>query len=372
MSPNGLTGRTIGFSVLLLAVALIATPRSGAVTLDDLAAEARSERRVVVIGPAHQGVRRILPEAFKKRFGIEMEYMGGSGGNQVSRIQAERAAGHYTIDVALAGIQTLATVMYAEKMLDPVKPLLVVDDALAGPQWRTGEPWFIDPEKMYALRLFSYVGEMFTINTKYVKAEEIKSARDLLLDPRWRGKIVAHDPTGSGTGSNVATQYYLKLGGEEFLRKFYVEQKPQLSRNERQITDWLLRGTYPIVVGGDFAEVEKMREEGHPVQSIYRLPDLAPMISGGNGNVVLFNRAPNPKSAKLLINWLASREGLEVYARASERATNRTDVNEAAFLSEHVIPQPGQEYFDSYDWEFSVETKAKVRRILKELLNARE
>jgi len=51
----------------------------------------------------------------------------------------------------------------------------------------------------------------------------------------------------------VATQYYLKLGGEEFLRKFYVGQKPTFSRNERQITDWLLRGTYPIVIGGDFA-----------------------------------------------------------------------------------------------------------------------
>jgi ABC-type Fe3+ transport system substrate-binding protein len=358
----------MGFASLLL----VASGNPGwSVTLDELAAEAKSEGKVVVIGPAHQGVRRDLPVAFKKRFGIEMEYLGGRGGAAAARIQAERAAGHYTTDVALAGIQTLATVMYPQGMLDPIKPILVVKDALAGPQWRTGEPWFIDPKKEYALRLFSYVGEMFTINTKFVNPDEIKSARELLLNPKWKGKIVAHDPRGSGTGSNVATQYYLKLGGEEFLRKFYVDQQPRFSRNERQITDWLLRGTYPIVIGGDFAEVEKMRAEGHPVMSIYKLPDLQPMLSGGNGNIVLFNKAPHPKAAKLLINWLASKEGLEVYARVSERATNRTDVNEKSFLTEHVVPQPGGDYFDAYDWEFSVNTKAKVRKLLKKMLSGK-
>jgi ABC-type Fe3+ transport system substrate-binding protein len=363
-----IAGRILGFAALVL---LLWGGQGWAVTLDELAAEARSEGKVVVIGPAHQAVRRELPAAFKKRFGIDMEYLGGRGGAAAARIQAERAAGHYTTDVALAGIQTLATVMYPQGMLDPIKPILVVKDALAGPHWRTGEPWFIDPKKEYALRLFSYVGEMFTINTKHVNPEEIKSARALLLNPKWKGKIVAHDPRGSGTGSNVATQYYLKLGGEEFLRRFYVDQQPKFSRNERQITDWLLRGTYPIVIGGDFAEVERMRAEGYPVMSIYKLPDLQPMLSGGNGNIVMFNKAPHPKAAKLLINWLASKEGLEIYARVSERATNRTDVDEKSFLTEHIIPKPGVEYFDAYDWEFSVNTKAKVRRMLKKMLSSK-
>jgi ABC-type Fe3+ transport system substrate-binding protein len=358
--------RLAGLALLALG---IATGQAWAVTLDELAAEAKSEGKVVVIGPAHQGVRSILPAAFKKRFGIDMEYMGGRGGAAVARLQAERAAGHYTTDVAFAGIQTLATVMYPQGMLAPVKPLLVVDDVLDGSKWLKGEPWFIDPEKSYALRLFAYVGEMFTINTDHVKRSDFKTAKELLLNPKWKGKIVAHDPRRSGTGSNVATQYYMKLGGEEFLRKFYVGQQPKFSRNERQITDWLLRGTYPIVIGGDFAEVEKMRNEGLPVESIYKLPDLQPMISGGNGNIVLFDKAPHPKAAKLLINWLASKEGLEVYARASKRATTRLDIDEKRFLPVKSIPQKGEEYFDAYDWEFSVKTKAEVRRLLKKMLD---
>lgn len=339
-----------------------------AVTLDELAAQAKSEGKVVVIGPAHQDVRRLLPAAFKKRFGIEMVYMGGRGSAAAARIQSERSAGLYTTDVALAGIQTLARTMYPSGMLDPLKPLLVVDDVLDGSKWIKGEPWFIDPKKSYALRLFSYVGEMFTINTKFVQPGDFKTAKELLLNPKWKGKIVAHDPRRSGTGSNVATQYYLKLGGEDFLQKFYVGQKPKFSRNERQITDWLLRGTYPIVIGGDFAEVEKMRKEGLPVQSIYKMPDLQPMISGGNGNIVVFNKRPHPKAAKLLVNWLASKEGAEVYARASKRATTRLDVDEKAFLPIQMIPKKGEDYFDAYDWEFSVKTKGKVRRMLKKML----
>jgi hypothetical protein len=32
--------------------------------------------------------------------------------------------------------------------------------------------------------------------------------------------------------------------------------------DERQLTDWLLRGTYPIVFGANDARIEEMRKEG--------------------------------------------------------------------------------------------------------------
>jgi iron(III) transport system substrate-binding protein len=141
-----------------------------------------------------------------------------------------------------------------------------------------------------------------------------------------------------------------------------------ISGTERQITDWLLRGTYPIAVGGDFGEVEKMRDEGLPVLAVYDLPDMKAVITGGNGMLVVFNKAPHPNAAKLFVNWLASKEGLDIYARASMRVPTRNDIEEASFLPPETIPQPGGEYFDSYDWEFSVETKAKVRKIMEKML----
>lgn len=332
----------------------------------ELIEAARKEGKVVVFGPAHQEVRRVLPVEFEKRFGVTMEYNGGRGSAHAAKLRKERAAGLYTADVALAGIQTMARRFYAGGMLDPVKPLLLPEN-LDGSKWKKGEPWFIDPEKKYALRLFSYVAELFTVNTKYVQPEDYRTAKDLLLNPKFKGKIVAHDPRRSGTGSNKAAQLYLTYG-EDFLKKFYVDQEPRISRRERQITDWLLRGTYPVIMGGDFAEIEKMRKEGLPVKSVFELSDLPASLSGGNGNLVVFNKYPHPNATKLLVNWLASKEGLEIYARASGRAVTRNDIDEASFLPPQRIPKPGVKYFDTYDWEFSVKTKKKVRAIARRLL----
>jgi iron(III) transport system substrate-binding protein len=370
---TGSSGR-LGVTAKLVALAALCwtsfapAQAQPAPTWDELAAAARREGTLVVLGPAHQEVRRVLGPAFKKRFGVEMEYLGGSGGAAASRLRAERSAGLYTADVGLAAIQTLATVFYAEKMLDPIKPLLVMPEVVDGSKWKKGELWFPDPEQQYVLRLFSYMGESFTVNTDYVKPEDMLTAHQLLLDPKWKGKIAVHDPRSSGTGSNIAAQLYAQLGGEDFLKKFYVDQKPMISGTERQITDWLLRGTYPIAVGGDFGEVEKMRDEGLPVLAVYDLPDMKAVITGGNGMIVVFNRAPHPNAAKLFVNWLASKEGLEIYARASVRVTTRNDIDEASFLPPETIPQAGVEYFDSYDWEFSVDTKAKVRKIMEKML----
>jgi iron(III) transport system substrate-binding protein len=369
---HGVTMKAVALTALCWA-SLAQAQSQPAPTWDELAAAARREGTLVVLGPAHQEVRRVLAPSFKKRFGVEMEYLGGSGGAAASRLRSERSAGLYTTDVALAAIQTLATVFFAEKMIDPIKPLLVMPEVVDGSKWKRGELWFPDPEHQYVLRLLAYMGEMFTVNTDYVKPADLTSARGFLLDPKWKGKIAAHDPRASGTGSNIAAQLYEQMGGdnnggEDFLRKFYVEQNPVISANERQITDWLLRGTYPIAVGGDFGEVESMRNEGLPVQAIYNLPDAKASITGGNGMIVVFNKAPHPNAAKLFVNWIASKEGLEIYARASQRATTRSDIDEASFLPKDTIPQAGGDYFDSYGWEFSVVTKGKVRKIMEKML----
>jgi ABC-type Fe3+ transport system substrate-binding protein len=334
---------------------------------DQLAAAAKSEGKVVVIGPAHPEARQAIPTAFKKRFGIDVEYLGGPAGLAATRLIEERRAGIYTADVSLAAIQTLSTVFYKEKMLEPLKPMLVMPEALDKTKWKRGDLWFPDPEHEYVLRLFNSVEEIFSINTDYVKPADMTSARDLLLNPKFKGKIAAHDPTVTGTGSALAAQFYVQLG-EDFVKKLYVDQQPMISRDERQLTDWLLRGVYPIAFGADDAQIDEMSKEGMPVQPNYGLPGLDAQVAGGNGLLVAFNHAPHPNAAKLFVNWMASKEGLETYARAVKWSPTRNDIDEPSFLPPQVIPKPGVEYFDGYDWEFSNTTKTKVRLWMKDLL----
>jgi len=160
-------------------------------------------------------------------------------------------------------------------MLEPLRPLLILPEVVDPTKWKRGELWFPDPDRQYVLRLFSSAAELFSINTRSVTPEDMTSARDFFLNPKFRGKIASHDPTVTGTGSAFAAVMYVQLG-EDFLRQLFVDQKTAISRDERQLTDWLLRGTYPIVFGADDAQIESMRKEGMPVEAVYSISRLFP------------------------------------------------------------------------------------------------
>jgi iron(III) transport system substrate-binding protein len=333
---------------------------------NDLIAGARKEGKVVVLAPPDQQVRQALPAAFKARFGVTLEYLGGRSNESSARLRTERQAGVYTVDATLSGIQTMATIFYREKMIDPLPPALIHPEVVNGSKWKKGKLWFMDPEQTYILRLFNTLGTAFHINTSLVKPGDLDSARDL-LNPKWRGKIATHDPTVPGTGSNDAARLHAQFG-EDFVKQLYVDQKPVISRDRRQVTDWLTRGAYPIAFGAEDEQVDQLRKEGLPVRAVYSLPDLPGSLSAGVGEVALLSNAPHPNAAKLFVNWIASKEGLETFARARGEVPTRNDIDELSFLPAEIIPRPGVEYFDTYDWDFTVSKKEEVRLRMKELL----
>jgi len=334
---------------------------------DALVAAAKREGKVVVIGPPDSEVRKNLPSAFKSRFSITVDYIGGRTNEQVAKLRAERTAGLYTTDVVISGLQTTATTFYPEKMLTPLKPALILPEVVDGSKWKRGSPWFLDPEQQYILRLSNTVQPSFYINTSIVKPSDFHSGEDL-FDPKWRGKIAAQDPTVTGSGGTTGARIYVAFG-EEGLKKLYIDQKPAISRDARQLTDWLLHGTYPIVLNADEDQVEQMRLEGMPIMVVYGLTHLSATLSAQYGTVSLFDSAPHPNTAKVFVNWLASKEGMEIWDRARREVPTRNDIDELSFLPKDKIPQPGIEYFDTYGWEFSTNTAEKARLLAKDLLS---
>ena len=331
---------------------------------DQWVSAAKKEGKVVFAAAPDPLMRKHIPEKFTARFGIKVEYLAGRSNEMTARLRMERESGIFSVDVVTAGVQTMASPLYAEKMLDPLKPLLILPEVVDGSKWKRGQPWFIDPEAQYILRLFSTASSLFFLNTRFVQPSEMKSIKNL-LEPKWQAKISVFDPTDAGTGSNPAAALYVQFG-EPFLRALFVDQKPVFSRDKRQMEDWLARGTYPISFGARSEEVDRLQKEGFPIAKAVPA-DAMDMLTGASGLLAIVNRAPHPNAARVFLNWLASKEGAEVFSRTQLHATTRSDVDES-FLPPDIIPQRGVKYFDSYDWEFTLSTKEKVRNLLAKLL----
>src|SRR5215217_5288199 len=291
---------------------------------EETLAAARQEGKVVVSGPPVPELRQALPAAFKARYGIAVEYIAARGATEAAaRMRAERQAGIHYFDVVFGGIQGMALVFHREKMLQPLKPALQLPEVVDGGKWKKGKLWFADPVEQYILRLANTVTTMFHINTSQVKPGDIRSVKDL-LNPKWKGKIALQDPTIPGSGSNQAAHLYFQHG-EEFVKGLYVDQKPMISRDTRQLTDGLARGVYPISLGAEDADVEKLSKEGVPVAILENLPDLYSEISASFGQVALIDNAPHPNAAKVCVSWIACKEGNEDFNYAMRTVPRRSD-----------------------------------------------
>lgn len=351
--------------ILLIVIVVWAVPARGEeASWDKLVSAAKKEGKVVVAGPPDPSVRKDLPARFSARFGISMEYIGGRGSEIAGRVKRERAAGVHTLDAFLTGLSTVVSVLYPEQMLAPLRPALILPEVVDASKWKEGKLWFMDPEEQYVLRLFRFVSPLVYINTEHVNPKELTSIKEL-LNAKWKGKISVSDPTAIGSGGGTAARFFVQFG-KEFVQRLYVDQQPVITRDDRQMTDWLLRGTYPISLNAREEDIERLRREGFPLMAVYSLKDAPGRVSGGTGYVTLIEKAPHPNAAQLFVNWLASKEGLEVYSRGYGSATLRRDVDES-FLPPEVIPRAGVNYFDGGDWKFT-SFEDDIRRQVRELL----
>jgi len=269
-----------------------------------------------------------------------------------------------TIDAIVTGINSWGEVLYPAGLVADLKSQLILPEVTDQSLWFTDPPLFVDPDQSKVMRLFNSAPPMVVANRDYIDPSTIRVAQDLLR-PELRGKIVSDDPLVAGTGS-VPPAYFLKLFGEEFIRKLYGEQVIS-SRDPRQTTDLLARGQCPIglaIAGGD---VQKLIEDGFPIELI-TLADAPGYTGGAFGMSGIIEGAPHPNASRLFGNWIASREGLTVYSRPQAEAGTRKDINYHEWVPDFMFPQPGLNYLASYSWEFKTKEQPAGQQRLRELL----
>jgi iron(III) transport system substrate-binding protein len=232
--------------------------------------------------------------------------------------------------------------------------------------WKGGKLPFVDPEKQYVLLMFKSVDSFMVVNRDIVKEDEMRSAKDL-LNPKWKGKIATEDPrAGGGSGIGTAGHFYSEMG-PEFVKQLYVDQQPTVQRDRRQLSDWLARGTHPICLTCHIDDMRSLIKEGFKLVEIFELDDMPNRLTPAPSLLTIANNAPHPNAAKIFVNWMASKEALELYSREAQAATLRTDVDES-FLNPHVIPKPGVKYVDYTDYDWVVTGRRAVEKKVRDLL----
>jgi iron(III) transport system substrate-binding protein len=247
---------------------------------------------------------------FQKAFPeIKVVRTGGGPPQIMQQITAERRAGKYIADVIVEGINPNLTVFHANKMLDPIKPTLVLPEVLDESKWWQGKHHYADPERQYVLRFVGspQYGSIY-YNTNLVKPGEIKSVWDF-LNPKWKGKIGARDIRQPGPGNGAMRFfYYSPKIGPDFIRRLFGQMDVALFRDTRQGVDWLANGKFAICFFCSADEVRKANAQGLPVDTFGAMSEGAGLVSL-YGTIVMPTNAPHPNAARVFINWFLSRDG---------------------------------------------------------------
>ena len=293
---------------------------------------------------------RIL-EGFKKKHPkIKVTTVLGTGNQLSARILAERRGDKYLPDVFSAGANTIHDVLYKARALDLFRPALILPEVLDLSKWYDGEHRYIDPEKRY---IFAFVANsqsgQVSYNVQQVAPGEFKSYWDF-VNSKWKGKMVSLDPTSFGMGATLQFFYFHPDLGPAFIRKLYGDMQMAVSRDARQMTDWLASGKFSICIrctaGGEVGR--GMQHRCAHRLSRYGNWKEGSSSSAARGTLGLPSRARHPNAAKVFINWFLSREGqiaLQKLGRPDAHNSRRIDIPKDDVDPYNRLGQ-GKRYFD--------------------------
>ncbi|HEY2987118.1 MAG TPA: extracellular solute-binding protein [Candidatus Binatia bacterium] len=271
---------------------------------------AKKEGQISVYGS--DTFESFLQGPFQKKYPeIKLTFVGGRAPVVGPKLITERRAGKYLADLVLTGPGTPYRILLKNKALDPIGPAFILPEVLDESKWWQGRHHYVDQENKY---IFIYEATVqsgdLAYNTQLVKPTELTSYWDLLA-PKWRGKMVAMDPKVSGAVSRGIRFFYFEPAlGPKFIAKLFGETDMTLARDFTQMLDWLGTGKFSLGVFAGGSETAQAAGHGLPIKefSPSHFQEGA-AVSPFNGTVSLINRAPHPNAAKLLINWILSREG---------------------------------------------------------------
>ncbi len=293
---------------------------------DDLVVAAKKEGKISIATIAGGAIRDAVA-TFEKAFpGITVEQQGFSSVSLlIPKVLQERDAGAYLWDVAQTSPNNLYNNLYPKGALSPIRPLLFRPDVIGNNFWRNGFDYGFadDKDKQVAYNAFANSNPLFWVNSDLVPDGKLTSVKDLLR-PEWKGgKILLADVRNGNTW--VAMAAVRQNLGDDAVKQLIVDQQPVFLRDARQIAEAMVRGQYAVATGVTPQALAEFTDQGLG-KNLKRidLPEARNVSS--KGSIMVFNRAPNPNAAKLFANWFLTKETAQVWSKAIQENSRRTDV----------------------------------------------
>ncbi|HWG05367.1 MAG TPA: extracellular solute-binding protein [Beijerinckiaceae bacterium] len=238
--------------------------------------------------------------AFEKKYGIKVDYVRADPNVIVLRIWNEAKAGRVQADV-FDGSPTLAGI----RKVGLVEPWLP-DEARRLPEEDH------DPQGYWAATNLYVLTPAF--NTNLVpKGSEPRAYADL-LDPKWKGRIAWSSQLTVPAGAGFIGIVLASMGedkGMDYLRRLAAQNITNVGVSAREVLDQVISGEYAIALQTFNNHSVISAAQGAPVAWIPMNPALAYFSVVG-----LIKGAAHENAAKLLIDFLMSKEGQVLYRDA--------------------------------------------------------
>jgi iron(III) transport system substrate-binding protein len=262
---------------------------------------ARKEGRVVWYTTliVNQFVRP-LTEAFEKKYGIKVDYVRADSTEVGLRIVNEGQSGKMLADVfdgfsQVAGLDRAGFVehwmpegarRFPKELYDP------------DGRWVASNQYVLTPG----------------FNTDLVPKGTEPKTFDELLDPKWKGRIVwssNNSPSGAPGFIGLVLLHMGEEKGMDYLRRFAAQRPASVKLAARAVLDQVIAGEYAIALQIFNNHPGISAAKGAPVDWIRMQPALAALSA-----VSVTKPAPHPNAARLLVEFLISPEGQELFRAA--------------------------------------------------------
>jgi iron(III) transport system substrate-binding protein len=294
-------------SVLTLAVVLVACTISGPAAAQseqppaDLVAAAKKEGRLVYYSSEVDAINEAIANGFKKKYGIDVEWLRLASGPLVARFVEEQHSGGSPADVlrtADGGVFVKNPEWFLE-LTPELVPMLA----------NYPESVYLENRRSVLTQYSTFV---FTYNTNGVKEADLPKKWTDILDKRWKGRVVLSDPRQSISWVGWIDSM-VKAHGIEFAHAVRDQQWDIIASaapGAQQVAAGAYYGSVPAFTG----HATPVVRQGAPLKFV---TPTDPFIVKRD-YIGILKGAKHPNAARLLLHYRLTREALEIACKLNE------------------------------------------------------